>query len=368
MITTNATYRSDDIQVSLRRLKKEALLVVDEAHNFGAPNLQDKLLNNFNYRLALSATLERHNDEEGTQALYNYFGNKCIEYTLERAIHESKLTPYNYYPIKVYLTDTELTKYKQISKEVGKNIIVGKNGKRKLNEKAKMLLLQRARLIAGAQNKSTILEKLMLEYKTDNHILVYCGATKVTDDDNDYYDEEGIRQIDYITEILGNKLDMKVSQFTSKEDKYERAIIKHKFSQGEDLQVLVAIKCLDEGVNIPKIKTAFILASTTNPKEYIQRRGRVLRLAPGKQFANIYDFITLPRELDTVAGYMSEELKFDSSLIKNESRRIIEFKNLAINSYESDMLLSEIQDAYGIDLYNLGEEKIGGELYGVHEE
>ena len=352
IITTNATYRSKYIQESLRRLKKDALFVVDEAHNFGSINLQNKLLKNFNYRLALSATLDRHNDEDGTKALYDYFGNKCIEYDLERAIREKKLTPYNYYPVKVYLTDSELNEYKQLSKEVGKNITIGRDGKKKLSEKAKMLLLKRARLIAGAQNKSDLLEKLIENYKNDNHILVYCGATKVLEDDFDYY-EDGVRQIDYITEMLGNKLGMRVSQFTSKENKYEREIIKQKFSDGEDLQVLVAIKCLDEGVNIPKIKTAFILASTTNPKEYIQRRGRVLRLAPGKEFANIYDFITLPREIDSVSGNINEELKFDEALIKSEVRRIIEFKKLAINSFESDKLISELQEAYGIDLYTI---------------
>ena len=96
-------------------------------------------------------------------------------------------------------------------------------------------------------------------------------------------DDEDIRQIDAVTHILGNELNMKVSQFTSNEDRHEREILKEQFADGENLQALIAIKCLDEGVNIPQIKTAFILASTTNPKEYIQRRGRVLRKAPRKR-------------------------------------------------------------------------------------
>ncbi len=352
MITTNATYRSENIQSNLRKLNKDVLLIIDEAHNFGATNLQDKLLSNFNYRLALSATLERHNDEEGTRILYDYFGDKCIEYTLERAIKEYKLTPYSYYPIPIYLSDFELNRYKQISKAIGKNIIKTKSGKTKLNEKGKMLVLERARLVAGAINKVHVLEKLMEEYKDKRHILVYCGATKLIDDDKEYEeDKEGIRQIDCITDLLGNKLNMKISQFTSKEDKIERRYIKEKFSEGEDIQALVAIKCLDEGVNIPQIETAFILASTTNPKEYIQRRGRVLRLSEGKEKAEIYDFVTLPRQLDTVSGYIESEIKFDKSLIKSEVKRILEFKSLALNSYESDKLISEIQYAYGISLY-----------------
>ena len=70
---------------------------------------------NIAYRLALSATLDRHGDEEGTQALKDYFGEKCIEYDLNRAIKEKKLTPYYYYPIVVYLDDEEMEKYKEIS-------------------------------------------------------------------------------------------------------------------------------------------------------------------------------------------------------------------------------------------------------------
>ena len=99
--------------------------------------------------------------------------------------------------------------------------------------------------------------------------------------------------------MLGNKLNMRVSMFTAKEDANERERIKQSFAEGELLQALVAIKCLDEGVNIPGIRTAFILASSTNPKEYVQRRGRVLRRAKGKTHAVIYDFITLPRDLDS---------------------------------------------------------------------
>ena len=116
---------------------------------------------------------------------------------------------------------------------------------------------------------------------------------------------------------------------------------------------MVAIKCLDEGVNIPAIKTAFILASTTNPKEYIQRRGRVLRLSPGKECAEIYDFITLPRKLEIVSFLNEKELKYDKSLIQRELQRIEDFRRLADNSYESMDEILAIRDAYQI--YEEGE-------------
>ena len=114
------------------------------------------------------------------------------------------------------------------------------------------------------------------------------------------------------------------------------------------MQVLAAIKCLDEGVNIPGIRTAFILASTTNPKEYIQRRGRVLRKADNKPFAEIYDFVTLPRELDSVSALTTEQAQRDLSLVKNELARIREFGRLSMNTMEANDLIWDIQEAYHI--------------------
>ena len=116
--------------------------------------------------------------------------------------------------------------------------------------------------------------------------------------------------------------------------------------RGYRLQVVVAIKCLDEGMNIPGIRTAFILASTTNPKEYIQRRGRVLRKSAGKNFAEIYDFVTLPRPLDDVYSLTKEATSKDLALVRNELERIKEFGRLAMNSMDSHDLIWNIEEAY----------------------
>lgn len=332
------------------------ITLVDEAHNFGAEYLRKLLSEKFDYRLALSATLSRHGDAIGTSCLYEYFGKKCIEYDLERAIKEEKLTPYYYFPIIVSLTEYELDKYQDLSLQISKCIIKGKSGI-KLNEKGKRLALERARLVAGASEKIDALEKEIYPYINDNHILVYCGATRVFDEDSygiSDLDEnediqEGKRQIEVITDLLGNKMGMKVSQFTSKEDMQERAVLLKEFSKGENLKVLIAIKCLDEGVNIPEIKTAFILASTTNPKEYIQRRGRVLRKAEGKTFANIYDFITLPRPLNDVYGLTDAKKKQDKNLVRNELIRAYEFANIAFNKTEATSTLNEIKKLYALE-------------------
>lgn len=350
LVCTNATFAKDYVQDEISKIQSPILLVVDEAHNFGARIYARLLDDRFTYRLALSATLDRHRDDEGTAMLYDFFGKKCIEYSLDRAIDEDKLTKYKYYPIPVYLTDEELEKYEQKSYEMSKCLIKGKDGKYKLNKRGEILAMERARIVAGASQKLETLREYIAPYAQDNNILVYCGATNVIDEKADYSstDEEDVRQIEAVTRILGNEFGMEVAKFTSEENMETRATIKEQFQKGDRLQAIVAIKCLDEGVNIPGIRTAFILASTTNPKEYIQRRGRVLRKAENKPFAEIYDFVTLPRELDSVSGLTTEQAQRDLSLVKNELARIKEFGRLSMNSMEANDLIWDIQEAYHI--------------------
>ena len=358
-VTTNATFSSEFVQNQLSKIRSDILLMVDEAHNFGADNLRRLLLPNYKYRLALSATVDRHGDPEGTEALYRYFGGKCIEYSLEKAIGEGKLTPYKYYPVIVSLSDIELQEYDNLTTQIAKCLTKDKRGKTVLSEKGKRLALQRSRLVAGASGKIQALEKYIIPYIEDKHILVYCGATTVFDgnQENMQIDNDEIRQIDLVTDLLGNKLHMKVSQFTSKENVEERNILKREFADGSNLQALIAIKCLDEGVNIPKIKTAFILASTNNPKEYIQRRGRVLRLAEGKDYAEIYDFITLPRKLDEVTGITEEQMKRELTLVKNELCRAEEFARIALNSVTASAIIDDIRTAYDLQDYIINYEE-----------
>lgn len=349
-VCTNATFANSTVQEEISKIQSSVLLVVDEAHNFGARCYVRLLDDRFTYRLALSATLDRHRDDEGTTALYDFFGKKCIEYSLERAIAQDKLTKYKYYPIVVYLTDEELEKYEQKSYEMSKCLIKSKDRKYKLNKRGEILALERARIVAGASQKLEALREYIAPYANDNNILVYCGATNVIDEraDSSNTNEDDIRQIEAVTRILGNEFHMEVAKFTSEENMETRATIKEQFQKGDRLQAIVAIKCLDEGVNIPGIRTAFILASTTNPKEYIQRRGRVLRKAVNKPYAEIFDFVTLPRELDSVSGLTVEQAQRDLPLVKNELARIKEFGRLSMNSMEANDLIWNIQEVYHI--------------------
>lgn len=215
-----------------------------------------------------------------------------------------------------------------------------------------MILIQRARIIAGATNKLQALETLIAGYRDKHHILVYCGAASL----HDWGYEEGkadpaeVRQIDVVANLLGNTLNMRISKFTSEESAKEREALKMEFAEGTHLQALVAIRCLDEGVNIPGIEVAFILASSTNPKEYVQRRGRVLRKAPGKSRAIIYDLITLPRPLNDVKNTPTDEIRIDTSLVNKELVRLRDFGSIAENPAEADQLIRQIETSYDLSV------------------
>lgn len=363
-VTTTATFASEYVQKQIKRIRKPICLVADEAHNLGTERLLELLDDKYKYRLALSATLKRHFDDIGTTRLCNFFGEKCIEYTLDKAIDEGKLTPYKYYPIVVTLDENELQAFQEITQKMLRCIITDRHGHCKLNDAGVKLAIKRARLVAGANAKIDALKKVITPFKDDYYMLVYCGATTLNSYEKDYSvtNNDDLRQIETITRLLGNELGMNVSKFTASENMAERRAIKEYFETGKDLQAIVAIKCLDEGVNIPAIQKAFILASTTNPKEYIQRRGRVLRLSPqtGKRFAEIYDFITLPRGIDETYGLTKADVMAEASLARNEVKRLKEFSRLAMNPVESYKLIDEISEAYYINESNEEEGVVDG--------
>lgn len=351
-ITTNASFVTKTVQDQIGILSEDVVFVVDEAHNMGATNYRRYLPDNIKYRLGLSATIDRHNDESGTTALAEYFGKKCIAYSLKDAIDSQMLTRYYYYPVLTYLDQDELSDYLSITGQLAK-AIHKKNGKLVLTERAKQLLIKRSRIVAGAKGKLPELQRQIAPHIDDKHILVYCGATTVRDEDDADFSK---RQIDLVADLLGNTLNMRVGRFTSQESAQERAQIREAFAEGNALQVLVAIKCLDEGVNIPSIKTAFILASSTNPKEYIQRRGRVLRKFPGKEFAVIYDFITLPFPVNTIATQNSTIIDSTKGLIKRELIRMMDFADIAENPSSTFDLVYDLKHGF-----NISEEELLGE-------
>lgn len=339
VVTTNSTFTSTEMQDFFKNIDGKVLLVVDEAHNAGTTSMKRCLDEKYEYRLGLSATPRRFRDEENTEFIFDFFGGEVFSFDLEQAIAQGFLTKYYYYPHIVRLTDVEQDEYNQLSSKIAQNI-KDVNGKIIINDYAKSLLIKRSRLIAGASNKLNILRGLMPQYVNKNYILIYCGATKTTDES----DGSEERQIRKVCQILWNEFGIKNSKFTSEETPEEREEIIEMFSNGIDLQAIVAIKCLDEGVNIPAIQHAFILASSTDPKEFIQRRGRVLRLYEKKEYAYIHDFVTIPN---------TDEKNSGKSLVENELKRVYEFNSLAENKEQGEEFIEKL-----IDTFNIEREKI----------
>lgn len=358
VVVTNKTFSDNDFQSYISEVENHTMLIIDEAHNFGSTKLLNSLNPDIPFRLALSATIDRHNDEEGTKGLYKYFGKIVIEYDLKKAILDGVLTNYYYYPIVVNLTDIELTKYLELTEKISKLYAIHGINKNNRNIEIDKLLIKRSRVIAGAENKlNKLFEIVGANYKKDNNLLIYCGAVSYGDLDTFNF-EEDIKQIDYVQKQLGVVMGMKVSKFTAEETKEERKTIIDAY-KNKELQALVAIKCLDEGVNIPAIKTAFIIASSTNPRQYIQRRGRLLRTFKGKEFAYIYDFITLSRPIDELEKLDKNALKQESKIIINEINRLREFSETAINTADSSNIIAKLLSLYKLDIIN--EDLYGGQ-------
>ncbi len=336
IITTTATFSMGPFQLKLARVPERTFIIGDEVHNFGAKKISKGLPDNIPWRMGLSATPERWFDPKGTQDIFDYFG-EIVEpkVTLKEALEWGVLTPYYYHPILVELSDAEYDIYLDLTEKIGKMIAMGEDIEDE-DSPLQALLIRRARLIANTGNKIVELEKLARSWKDPSHILVYCGDGSV--DSN--IDDESIRHIDQVTRLLGNEIGMKVSQYTAETSLEDREYLKKQIADGE-LQGIIAIRCLDEGVDIPSVETAVILASSTNPRQFVQRRGRVLRLSPGKRFATIYDMIVIPP-----TG--SQVLEIDRKLVRKELARFIEFADLAKNSATARASLLEIQKKYSL--------------------
>jgi DNA phosphorothioation system restriction enzyme len=333
VVTTNATLMSPALQSLLLNFPRETLIVGDEAHNLGSRQLEKSLPRNIGLRLALSATPERHFDDTGTEAILNYFGSVLQpEFTLADAIQQGALVHYLYYPILVDLTEVEAEAYVELTAKIGRVIRMGGD-----EEDLTKLLMQRSRSIGAASNKLQALRDLMRGRLDAGHTLFYCGDGSVEDE----VSKESHKQLEAVVRILGSELSYRVNTYTAEVPLEEREDLRHQFETGE-LQGLVAIRCLDEGVDIPATQTAVILASSSNPRQFIQRRGRILRPHPHKRRATLFDMIVLPPELER------ESLEVERNLLRKELRRFVEFADLADNAGEARVQLLEIQSKYGL--------------------
>jgi len=361
IIATYASFARDTVFLELNSLPKaKVLLIADEAHNMGAGKIRNKL-DSISYarRIGLSATPKRQFDETGNMELNHFFGVEdtyTFQYPMDKAIMEGRLCRYEYYPHLVYLTDAEMVKYKKYTLQIVK-LMGGKTTIDESNQDIKDLLLARKRIVHKAENKKTAFESILRKHYSEKgnlkYTLVYVPEGNLPDtEDADIFenrevfedDLESAHLINQYTSIVKNvDKDIIVRQFTS--SSIARDSMLEDFSKGE-IDVLTSMKCLDEGVDVPRSEMAIFCASTGNPRQFIQRRGRILRTHPDKHMAIIHDLIVAP-ELD----YQSPAYNIERSLLQGELRRVKDFLSMAENANDSISALDNILTYYNLPLF-----------------
>lgn len=284
------------------------LIVADEIHQIGSPKNSIALGIHSGASLGLSATPIRYGDPEGTQRIFDRFGPVIPPaITLQDAIAAGRLVNYEYFPHPVHLSDDESELWKKLTKQISFELARSrkKDGSSGMTDKAKMLLIQRSRIAKKARVKTGLATGVIKkEFQEGQSWLVYCEDSDQLNEMLHKLRAENLRPLEYHSNMSGDKVE---------------ALNWFKKFGG----VLVSIKCLDEGVDIPAVSHAFILASSQNPRQFIQRRGRVLRKSEGKNLAVIHDAIVVPVDPQSE----SEQI----SLLKAELIRALEFANSALN-------------------------------------
>lgn len=353
VITTIKSFFLEKYVKLYDKIEYKKLLIVDEAHNF-YNSISDELSSKYVYKLGLSATPVFGNDEGKTKILLNWFGGKVIDFPIEKAIGKY-LVNYEYHPMFVYATEDDESKFAKYTQMMLSAFDPKTNT---IIDEEKFTIGYRGRLkaISMAEEKLTNLPKIFNEIEDKDHTIIYCSDGKVSTE------KEEIRHLEHVLSLINNSIlplgpTVKASKFTASEDISTRLQLIDNFNKGE-INYLVAIRCLDEGINIPSIKSALILSSNDNYREFVQRRGRILRLYTDpdthkeKQKADIYDVIVLP----------STENK---SFIEIELRRYYEYSRLALNSSDLNEKLEELLNSYNLtkkDILFNNEFTYGGDL------
>lgn len=355
IICTYASFTRDRFQKYLHKLPKSTVLIADEAHNIGSRTVLETLPKiNVTKKIGLSATPKRVYDPEGTAVMESFFNDQepyTYSYSMEKAINNGVLCRYDYFPHLVKLTSDELEEYIELSVKISR-IYARSEDNQKENELAETLLLKRKRIIHKASNKLdtaiSILRKRYEEEGTLKYTFVYVPEGK-NEDISEFGDEkeEEFRIINQFTSAIGS-IDNSIFVNTFISGMKNRDMILEQFKNG-DIHVIASMKCLDEGVDIPRAEHAIFCSSTGNPRQFIQRRGRILRKHPDKSFATIHDLIVIPE----IEHENEETFETEKRLVTKELERVMYFASLSKNPYYSEEVLSDVCNHYGLNIYTI---------------
>ncbi|MCP4987630.1 MAG: DEAD/DEAH box helicase family protein [Colwellia sp.] len=349
VIVVNRTLMTQRFNSLITRINKESIFFVgDECHHHANENAK-KYLPAADFRMGLSATPFiddedwEYDDEPNTQKelLTEYYGNIVAEYGLANALADGILAPYHYHLVLVQLTLDETQAYLKLSNEIARLISINKY---KDNIALSNAIRKRNKIISNADMKSVTLDKLLSnhDFTDKSHTLFYVGeGSALVDGEENVALEKDISQLEAISRVVV-KNNWKPSKFTSLESSIDRQKLMCSFVEGT-IDALVSMRVLDEGVDIPQCKRAFILASSRNSRQFIQRRGRILRKSKGKDFAEIYDFIVLPSN-------EGDGNKAFNNLVFRELKRAMDFVRLSNNREQCENEAQKIATEYDIDL------------------
>lgn len=329
---TNATFsQNKEFLTILRGCQSTKCIVGDEVHNLGSDQAKKVLPKEFSVRLGLSATPERSGDDEGTDAIISYFGKTVFEYDLEKAMKSGFLTPYDYDFAIVEMTDIEAKSYADLTKKYAR---LAASSDPKDKELAELILFQRSNLAGAAFNKIDVLIKRLM-HEPLRRGLVYCSPGDVVDSSGATMGS----QKDLVSAAFAKcNPPIRARQFVHETDDDERELLVREISD-DSIQGLIAIKCLDEGVDVPCLEQAYILSSSKNYRQTVQRRGRLLRNSPGKVKAKLVDFILVPP--GWTKGRPGEA--WEGALISSEFKRAEEFAELASNRIQVMSKINELK-------------------------
>jgi len=359
VIVTYKSFTKPAFQTYFKHLPTTTILLADEAHNIASPSVA-RLLDGIHLtkRIGLSATPKRVYDPEGSAHMEAFFhdgnGPEHEPYTynfpMERAIDEGILCPYYYFPKIVSLTPDEMVSYAEISTKLAR-LYARAKGDDKASASVEMLLMQRKRIIHKAHHKLAVFEGILTDILTwrgrIDYTLVYAPEGYYADAE---IDEESFpaltddnRIIDFYASIVRRvSPTTTITQYTS--DSEDKDLVLKQFERGQ-INALLSMKCLDEGVDIPRTEQAIFCSSTGNPRQFIQRRGRILRQHPAKRFAYIYDMVVVPR-----ADPNSPNFQLERSLVQKELERVVHFAFMATNKYEATEVFRAVCNSYQLNL------------------
>ncbi len=354
IISTYQSFVVKDFQILLPRISTGAILIADEAHNIGSKQVRQAFRAlTISRRIALSATPQRVYDEEGTKEIETFFNDTypyTYSFSMRRAIQEERLMSYMYFPRLAYLEEDEMSKYVHITRQL-LQLYNEQSGSFSDPDKAHTLLMQRKNVLHKARNKMREFRNIITEIGEDKlkYCFVYSAAgkrTTIDGKDDEVLDEEILKQMLAITKQVFPSV--RCNSYTSNDSKSLRKQKLDAFAAGQ-IDVLFAKNCLDEGVDVPRAEYGIFTSSTGNPRQFIQRRGRLIRKHKDKRFAYIYDIIVTPNFRSP--QYDRKWWKMEKHLVEGEMRRVANFACLASNYYAGAMsALQDVVSFYEIDL------------------